>query len=160
MAADHFDTELGWQVYKTACEHAEGLKIHHLDNTEIPLEPDQARVEADRKGFWDIVNIDFFFRLIYNKPPAFSVSVEAWRVNLPWLSPASKPDFHAIPTVVFIMRSRITFILIRFFSLVEDRTHHPDIEAEIELLCREIESLFEEWELVSSRKLMVRKPQL
>lgn len=159
MAADHFDNELGWQIYKTACEHAEELKIHHLDNTDIPLEPDQARVEADRKGFWDLINIDFFFRLIYNKPPAFPVSVEAWRVNLPWLSPASKPDLQAIPTVVFIMRSRITFILIRFFSLVESSTRGPDIEGEIEILCREIESLFDEWEIVSSRILMARTLQ-
>lgn len=152
MASDHCDHELGWQIYKSACEHAEELKIHHLDNTEIPPEPDQARLEADRKGFWDLINIDFFFRLIYNKPPAFAIKMEAWRVNLPWLSPVSKPDFHAIPTVTFIIRSRITFILIRFFSLLEERTRDLGLEAEIELLCREIETLFREWEIVSCHK--------
>lgn len=147
-------------MYKTACEHAEELQIHHLDNTETPIEPDQARVEADRKGFWDLIYIDLFFRLIYNKPPAFAVNVKAWKVNLPWLSSASAPDFHAIPTMTFIMRSRITFILIRYFSLIEDRANHPEIEMEIEVLCREIESLFEEWEIVSSHTFMTRKLQL
>ncbi|KAH7006816.1 hypothetical protein EDB80DRAFT_880338 [Ilyonectria destructans] len=49
-----------------------------------------------------------------------------------------------VPTLTFLVSSRITFVLVRFFDLV-GKASHQDILQKIELPCREIENLLRDW---------------
>ncbi|KAM5376810.1 hypothetical protein ACJZ2D_005297 [Fusarium nematophilum] len=146
-AAECFDYELGWQMYKLACEYAIGLNMHNLDDGNGPSESNQSNVDSDRRGFWELIQIDYFFRLLYDKPPALTSSLSSWRVNFPWLSPDSQPDMHAIPTMTFLVSSRITLTLIHFFQLLEEGLGGADVLPKVNKLCDEIEHLFRDWQL-------------
>lgn len=120
---------------------------------------DKVRIDSDRKGLWELIGIDLFFRLIYNKPPALAAGLSSWRVNLPWLAPDSEPDMHAIPTMTFLLSSRISLILIQFFEVLErdgsqDEEEDDDdggLLPKVEELCGEIEQIFRDWQIVSPR---------
>ncbi|KAK1701652.1 hypothetical protein BDP67DRAFT_22684 [Colletotrichum lupini] len=149
-AAECFDEELAWKMYTFACEYAQALNLHNLDAYTTAIGgQDESKLDADRKGFWELIQIDFFFRLLFNRPPAITDSMNTWRVNLPWLSSGSAPpDLNAVPTVTFLMGSRLTFILSHFFQDLES----PDcdeatIRPKAEEYCREIGQLFDEYQI-------------
>ncbi|KAK1854556.1 fungal specific transcription factor [Colletotrichum chrysophilum] len=147
-AAECFDEELSWRMYTYATDYAQKLNIHNLDahteGTSVLL--DQAKLDADRKGFWEMIQIDFFFRLLFNKPPSITASINSWKVNLPWLSADAQPDINAVPTIAFLVGSRQTFILSRFFQELENSNcTEEEMRPKTEDLCREIGQLFAEW---------------
>ncbi|KAK7453122.1 hypothetical protein Landi51_04117 [Colletotrichum acutatum] len=148
-AAECFDEELAWKMYTYACEYAQALNLHNLDAYTTAIGQDESKLDADRKGFWELIQIDFFFRLLFNRPPAITDSMNTWKVNLPWLSSGSAPpDLNAVPTVTFLMGSRLTFILSHFFQDLES----PDcdeatIRPKAEEYCREIGQLFDEYQI-------------
>ncbi|KAG7038296.1 fungal specific transcription factor [Colletotrichum scovillei] len=148
-AAECFDEELAWKMYTYACEYAQALNLHNLDAYTTTIGQDESKLDADRKGFWELIQIDFFFRLLFNRPPAITDSMNTWKVNLPWLSSGSAPpDLNAVPTVTFLMGSRLTFILSHFFQDLES----PDcdeatIRPKAEEYCREIGQLFDEYQI-------------
>lgn len=149
VAAESFDYEMAWQMFKTAGEYAKGLGMHNLDRHGGMMRgihnPDIS--DDDRKSFWDLIQVDMFFRLIFNKPPA--ISGNAWQVNLPWLNPQSQPPPQPDTTMIFLVSSRVTLLLIRFFAMLEESTGDMrDIMARTEDMCREIQRLYEEWNLV------------
>ncbi|KAJ0302807.1 hypothetical protein COL516b_006844 [Colletotrichum fioriniae] len=148
-AAECFDEELAWKMYTYACEYAQALNLHNLDAYTTAIGQDEGQLDSDRKGFWELIQIDFFFRLLFNRPPAITDSMNTWKVNLPWLSSGSAPpDLNAVPTVTFLMGSRLTFILSHFFQDLES----PDcdeatIRPKAEEYCREIGELFDEYQI-------------
>ncbi|KAH6896014.1 hypothetical protein B0T10DRAFT_479304 [Thelonectria olida] len=159
-AAECFDYDLSYKLYKQACEYATALNLHTLDSDDnnTPIAPeDQPRIDSDRKGFWELIGIDLFFRLIYNRPPALAAGMSSWRVNLPWLAPDSEPDMHAIPTMTFLMSSRISLILIQFFEVLEKEGSQGEEEEEedgderilsrVEALCGQINQIFQDWQI-------------
>lgn len=139
-------------MYTYACEYAQALNLHNLDAHTSKLDAsavNETKLDSDRKGFWELIQIDFFFRLLFNRPPAITGSMNTWKVNLPWLSGSALPDLSAVPTATFLMGSRLTFVLVRFFQDLEE----PDCEETIirsktEEYCREIGQLFSEYEIV------------
>lgn len=151
LAAESFDYELSWKMFKTAGEYAKGLGMHNLDSRGGMMRgihnPDIS--DDDRKSFWDLIQVDMFFRLIFNKPP--SISGNAWQVNLPWLNPQSQPPPQPNATMIFLVSSRVTLLLIRFFAMLEETTGDMrEVMAKTEDMCQEIQTLYNEWNLVSS----------
>lgn len=129
------------------------LSLHNLDAGEGLAIFNGSTADKDRKGVWELINLDLFFRLLFNKPPIITASLEDWKVNLPQLSVDVVNQ--AVPTVVFLFNSRISFIVLRFFQIVEDEKG-GDIShrlPEIETLCQEIEDLVSEWDLVSATRI-------
>ena len=101
-------------MHKLACEYAQTFQMHSLDS----LEHTSTIGDDDRMGMWDLIQLDLFFRLIKNKPAAFSSSLGDWKVNMPSLSVEFlRERDKAVPTMAFIVRSRLTFILIRYFQM-------------------------------------------
>ncbi|KAK7425747.1 hypothetical protein QQZ08_007722 [Neonectria magnoliae] len=145
-AAECFDYDLSWQLFKQVCEYAHGLNMHNLDSGDGFNFTSDSKGDSDRKGLWELIQVELFFRLLYNKPPTLTESMSSWRVNLPWLSPGSQTDMEEVPTVTFLVSSRITFVLTQFFHLLEE-TPTQNILPRIELLCGEIEELFQDWQM-------------
>ncbi|KAF6821986.1 fungal specific transcription factor [Colletotrichum musicola] len=163
-AAECFDEELSWRMYTYACDYAQKLNLHNLDAhapdaSAMPPSPSSpattitsrqrpagAELDADRKGFWELIQVDFFFRLLFNRPPAITSNLNSWKVNLPWLSAEAQPDMSAVPTFVFLVSSRMTFILSRFFQELETPNCTEEyMRPKTEELCREIGQLYIEW---------------
>lgn len=124
--------------------------MHNLDSGEGFTNSNGSKVDSDRRGFWELIQVELFFRLLYNKPPTLTESMNSWRVNLPYLSPDSQPDMETVPTLAFLVSSRITFVLTRFFQLLEDDAPGGDMLSRIEQLGEEVETLFQEWQMVGS----------
>ncbi|KAI5467614.1 hypothetical protein BGZ63DRAFT_410533 [Mariannaea sp. PMI_226] len=149
VAYQFFDEELSWKMFRHACEYCQALNLHKLDSSDVSWgnEEDKCDCDDDRKGFWEVLQIDLYFRLIMNKPPI--ISVNAWQVNLPWLDVNSQPPPHGIQATAFLASSRVTLVIIRFFALLENPENgtKADIMSKTEGLCREILDIFEEWQL-------------
>ncbi|KAI8654282.1 hypothetical protein NCS56_01385000 [Fusarium sp. Ph1] len=147
-AAESFDFETALEMHNLACEYAEGLQMHNLDRDSRSSPDKPPSTDDDRKGMWELIQMDLFYRLIYNKPAAFSSSIQDWRVNLPWLSVDSPPDNNApVPTMTFILRSRLALILASFFQLLDDEEDRVDAVEAFEPLCQQIEDVFQDWKL-------------
>ncbi|KAJ4215872.1 hypothetical protein NW759_009731 [Fusarium solani] len=147
-AAESFDFETALEMHNLACEYAEGLQMHNLDRDSHSSPDKSPSTDDDRKGMWELIQMDLFYRLIYNKPAAFSSSIQDWRVNLPWLSVDSPPDNNApVPTMTFILRSRLALILASFFQLLDDEEDRVDTVEAVEPLCQQIEDVFQDWKL-------------
>ncbi|TDZ35871.1 hypothetical protein CTRI78_v011418 [Colletotrichum trifolii] len=150
-AAECFDEELSWRMYTYACEYAQKLNFHNLDAHTADVDPsllDQTKLDADRKGFWELIQIDFFFRLLFNRPAALTANVNSWKVNLPWLSADAQPDMNAVPTAAFLISSRLTFIVSRFFQELDGpNCTEVSMRPKTEDLCREIFQLYADWQL-------------
>ncbi|WYZ42700.1 hypothetical protein EsH8_VI_000399 [Colletotrichum jinshuiense] len=143
VATECFDFEMSLQMHKLACEYAKGLQMHSLDGGDYF---ETIRTDDDRKGMWELIQTDLFYHLIYNKPATLYPSLDAWQVNLPWVSLDSPPDNGAqTATVSFLFRSRLTFVLIHFFQIIEKLGNESEALKAIEPLCHEVEVLFEDW---------------
>ena len=158
VSAECFDYEMAWKMFRLAGEYAQGLGVHNLDGEGgmmSGLHKPGLR-DNDRKSWWDLIQVDCFFRLIFNKPP--SISGDAWKVNLPWLDPASEPPQGGDVALTFIVSSRVTLLVIQFFAMLEEgkegeqRSDVRQMAARTEAMCQEIRSLYDEWNLVEWMK--------
>ncbi|KAL2838098.1 hypothetical protein BJY01DRAFT_251108 [Aspergillus pseudoustus] len=139
ICAESFDFELGWQMYELACDYARGLNLHSLDAVH-PSSINRDRIsDVDRKGFWEFIQIDLVIQLLFDKPPSFTATT--WKVNMPWLDPNSQPK-ERIGATLFLARSRISFVLMRFLALLKSDGNPEDLVQKTEDLCREIQELY------------------
>ncbi|VUC33000.1 unnamed protein product [Clonostachys rosea] len=147
LAGDCFDYELAWKMHKLACEYAQALDLHNLDDGGGPIGSHHPNItEENRKGFWGLIQIDAFFRLLFNKPPLLTGNV--WKVNLPWLSSDAVPDTRTLDQMVFIISSRVALITLQFFSILEEFKDDPEVLVpKTEALCMEVVQLFDEWRM-------------
>ncbi|KAH7001282.1 hypothetical protein EDB80DRAFT_721918 [Ilyonectria destructans] len=148
IAHQFFDEELAWKMFRHACEYCHALNLHKLDSADYrENENTNCDCDNDRKGFWEVLQADLYFRLILNKPPVLTRNT--WSVNLPWLDPNSQPPPDGIRATAFLASSRITLVIIRFFALLED----PEIDTKAEIMTktedlgREILQIPAEWQL-------------
>ncbi|KAI8716742.1 hypothetical protein NCS52_00968600 [Fusarium sp. LHS14.1] len=147
-AVECFDFEMSWEMHKLACEYAHGLQMHNLDATEKSQAIHGPVGDNDRKGMWELIQTDLFYSLVYDKTPALFSRLSDWRVNLPSLE--SPPDTSAsapVPTMAFLVNSRITFILMEFFRLLSVQDNHSPPWEAVESLGLEIENVLEEWKI-------------
>ncbi|KAF7588670.1 hypothetical protein BBP40_005421 [Aspergillus hancockii] len=158
VSAERFDIDLSWEMFKRACHYAEKIELHSLDNSISPSSTGLSGtvLDAGRKGFWELVNMDLYFQLIHNMPP---VVVPRWRdakVNLPWLAEAGLQTGADITTARFLIDSRRTFVLMKFFQLLESAGARPaNLVPKTEALCHNIEALYQDWEIVRHPDLVV-----
>lgn len=132
-------------MFTRACDYAQGLELHNLDGGDEAGHNPRIRSDDDRRGFWQLVQFDLYFRLIFNKPP--SITATAWKVNLPSITVNSQPP--PVQTVTFLVNSRVTMVIINFFILLEQKQiATQELRQKTEDLCREIKQLFIEWQLV------------
>lgn len=148
ITAECFDFELAWRMYKRTSEFAQALNLHNLDAHDSLNSLSHNVSDDDRKGFWQLIQIDLFFRLLLKKPPA--ITATSWKVNLPWLDADSQPPPDDIQAMAFLVGSRITLILVQFFALLDDPDPQTksEVRPRVEALCHEIKQLFADWQLV------------
>ncbi|KAF5658983.1 transcription factor [Fusarium heterosporum] len=148
MAAELFDYDLAWRTFKYACQYCQDLNLHKLDSDEDDTFFSEAKCDEERRGFWEVIQIDLFYRLILNTPPVITNNI--WKVNLPWLDPNSEPVPQGMQTIAFLASSRVSLIIARFFAMLDDpdNTTKPEIVAKTEDLCREMQQIFTEWQLI------------
>jgi hypothetical protein len=148
VAAEFFDYDLAWKMFKHACEYCQTLNLHKLDSDENNTFFSEAKCDNERRGFWEVIQIDLFYRLILNTPPV--ITNDIWKVNLPWLDPDSDPLPQGMQTIAFLASSRVSLVIARFFAMLDDpeNTTKPEIVAKTEDLCREMQQIFTEWQLV------------
>lgn len=78
---------------------------------------------------------------------------------MPYLAAeCSQERDEAVPTMAFLVRSRLTFILIDYFRVTETLTNKADILAAIKPLCEDVEAVFEEWKIVNSAYAYFLRP--
>ena len=148
-ATENFDFSLSWEMHRLACEYAQTLRMHNLDSLDHPASH-LSMSDHDRMGMWWLIHLDLFARLINDKPAAFSSQLHDWRVNMPRLAAGSSEERNeAVPTVAFLVRSRLTFILINYFQESESLNSRSDILAAINPLCDGVEDIFEQWKIVN-----------
>ncbi|KAK2015212.1 hypothetical protein LZ32DRAFT_602574 [Colletotrichum eremochloae] len=148
VAAECFDFEMSLEMHHLACEYAKGLHLHSLDGNDYFAATGSTSTDDDRKGMWELIQKDLFYHLIYNKPATLYPSLDKWQVNLPWLSLDSlQGNGDNVTTISFLVRSRLTFILIHFFRILEEIEYESEAVRAIEPLCHEVELLLEEWDL-------------
>ncbi|KAG8667529.1 hypothetical protein FPOAC2_12697 [Fusarium poae] len=147
VAAEFFDYDLAWGSFKYACEYCQVLNLHKLDSDESSSFLSEATCDNERRGFWEVIQIDLFYRLILNKPPA--ITNNPWKVNLPWLDLDSGAETQPMQTIAFLASSRVSLIIARFFAMLDDPTNSTktEIVAKTENLCREMQEIFAEWQL-------------
>lgn len=152
MAAEFFDYDLAWRSFKYACEYCQVLNLHKLDSDENNTFFSDATCDDERRGFWEVIQIDLFYRLILNTPPA--ITNNPWKVNLPWLDLDSGTVPQGMQTISFLASSRVTLLIARFFAMLDDPANatKSDIVGKTEDLCREMQEIFAEWQLVSSMR--------
>lgn len=134
-------------MHKLACEYAQTLKMHSLDSLDR-AGGQLSMSDDDRMGMWWLIHLDLFARLINDKPAGFSSQLNDWRVNMPRLAAESREQNEAVPAMAFLVRSRLTFILISYFQVSETLNNMSDVLAAITPLCEDVEDIFEEWKIV------------
>ncbi|KAM5355177.1 hypothetical protein ACJ41O_001823 [Fusarium nematophilum] len=146
VAAEWFDYDLAWKMFKHACEYCQVLNLHNLDDDQNVKVITENTCDNERRGFWEVIQIDLFFRLVLNTPPA--ITNNPWKVNLPWLD-ADSPPPHGIQSMAFLASSRISLVIARFFAMLDDpkNTTKSEIMAKTEDLCREVQQIYTEWQL-------------
>ncbi|RKK76437.1 hypothetical protein BFJ71_g16938 [Fusarium oxysporum] len=147
------DFEFSWNMYKLVYQCVKKLNLHNIDqdfpSTFMQQSPDDG-TDHDRQGLWALVLVDLFFRLLHDKPAIMTANLTEWRVNLPAINVVPEQPEHMVPTLAFFVKSRLTFLLLRFFDLFAQGSDDKDCIERIEGLCAEIEDLVREWSVRDS----------
>ncbi|KIL92296.1 hypothetical protein FAVG1_04705 [Fusarium avenaceum] len=144
------DFEFSWNMYRIVYQCVKKLNLHNLDQdfpgSFMQQSPDQG-TDHDRQGLWALVLVDLFFRMLHDKPPIMTANLTEWHVNLPAINIVPEQPEHMISTLTFFFKSRLTFLLLRFFDLLAQSSDDRDYIQRIEGLCTEIEDLIGEWSI-------------
>jgi hypothetical protein len=156
-AIHSFDFKLAWKLHSQACRIAMHLGLHRLD---VSPRPSQTKQEEElrnkqRGGFWQLVLVDLFFRLCYDKPSCISAeaSPEAVRIASPVDLTSQRPVAGLYSTQ--IIWTRITFIGKSFFESYDSVTANEGqksaeaFQSKVDGWCDEIELIITDWRLVS-----------
>lgn len=149
-ATESFDFDLAFQLYCQACTYAQGLGLHHLDDQGTSSIFPNPITDDERKGFWELFQIGFFFRLFLDKPKAMELDVATWRTRFPYLS-TDYSQSEDIEPVIFATNARITFIIADYLQAVGEGADRmdPDTASHIGQLCLDAQRLYDEWHIVS-----------
>jgi hypothetical protein len=106
----------------------------------------------------EIVQTDFCYRLIHDKSPTLTANIDAWKVDLPNLTPSTGVDEDFTSAIQFLVSSRVTFALTEFFHIMGDfdDTHDAGLVTKVEDICLQIDDLYNEWKIVSIHCLLCK----
>ncbi|KLO97453.1 Uncharacterized protein LW93_3431 [Fusarium fujikuroi] len=149
-ASDALDPQLSAQLFQLASKYAIGLDLHNTDSPNYPSGFGQDNIDEVRRGFWELMHYEFFHRLVYDDPPTMTAQMKQWIVSLPWLESCKRPVSQEVPTIRFIFKSRLTFILAEFFMLLENISRYLESESftQVLALCQQIYDLYKDWDIV------------
>lgn len=150
IATAMFDYEVAWDMHKLTNDFARARNLQNLDGGIQTDAEDFDESDNHRRGFWYLIQVDLYIRLLMDKPP--TITADKWQVNLPWLesnSQGQQPE--GITAIGFLISSRITMILMRFFTLLDNPTRMTKAKliSDTEHLCHEIDHIFTDWKAVS-----------
>jgi hypothetical protein len=149
-----FDYSLAWQFHTQACRIAKQMGFHQLDVVSTKASRHDEVLNQKRRGLWQLVIGDFFFRLCYNKPSCISSEVSTQLVEWTQACDVQVNRPRAFSISVHMIWGRITFILKDYFDLVDQNdaaTEGPsttEIQEKAESICDEIEAMIADWHLV------------
>ncbi|SCN64495.1 uncharacterized protein FFB20_00712 [Fusarium fujikuroi] len=148
-ASDALDPQLSAQLFQLASKYAIGLDLHNTDSPNYLSGFGQDNIDEVRRGFWELMHYEFFHRLVYDDPPTMTAQMKQWIVSLPWLESCKRPVSQEVPTIRFIFKSRLTFILAEFFMLLENISGHLESESftQVLALCQQIYDLYKDWDI-------------
>lgn len=153
MAINNFDYHLAWQFHREACRFGDLLGIHDVDLSPARSPEEEAAKEAQRRLHWFLVEIDFLFRVWYDKPRA--LRCPPTQVRLPTIiSPATTQPKRG-DCALFILWSRTLFILDDYFDTVETLAE-GDLVRRIDHYCNQLIELHDDWDLLS----VARSPRI
>ncbi|KAL5044363.1 hypothetical protein BDW71DRAFT_209366 [Aspergillus fruticulosus] len=146
LAINNFDYHLAWQFHREACRFGSLLGIHDVDTTPLGTPQEEADKEVKRRLHWYLVEIDFLFRLWYDKPKALRCSPT--QVRLPAeISPATKQP-KPYDCILFIVWSRAMYLVADF---LEDQETLPEeaFSNKVDHYCNQLTELLDDWDLLS-----------
>lgn len=147
LAIENFDYHLGWDLHVDCCQIAHDLRLDKLDSENSEDRPegfeDEAKKNVLRRKMWQLIHMEFFFRLYYDKPPTITGS--DFSVELPSLMTAPE-SANQSDTVYFLVNSKNVFITKEFFDVIQK----PDenLKQRVEDLSAQIETTMTELNLV------------
>ncbi|KAL4922104.1 hypothetical protein BDW62DRAFT_207873 [Aspergillus aurantiobrunneus] len=149
LAINNFDYHLAWQFHCEACRFGDLLGIHAVDSKPPGSPQEEAEKEAQRRLHWYLVEVDFLFRLWYDKPKALRCSNT--QVRLPMeISPATKQP-KSYNCILFIVWSRALYIIADFFNACETLPR-DDLSSKVDHYCNQLAELLEDWDLLTMVK--------
>lgn len=145
------DHDLAWRMHRHACDFARRLNLHNIDGGDYTGLQDPARSDEERRGFWQMIQIDIHVRLILGKPA--TISADTFTVNLPWLSATSAPLPGDVHTITFLINSQMAIILFQFFALVDSAVGRgiegiKELKQQTGELCHHIKHILSNWRVV------------
>jgi hypothetical protein len=149
LAINNFDYHLAWQFHREACRRASLLGIHDVESTPPGTSQEEAEKDVKRRLHWYLVEMDFLFRLWYDKPKALQCSPT--QVRLPAvISPATKQP-KPYECILFIVWSRAMHILADFFN---DQENLPEaaLSNKVDVYCNQLTELLDDWDLLSKAR--------
>lgn len=153
-----FDYDVAWDMHKLTNDLARARNLQNIDGGIETRRENNEEYNDHRRGFWYLIQIDLYIRLLMDKPP--TITAEEWHVNLPWLDAKSQSQLpEGIAAIGFLISSRITMVLIRFFTLCDNpsRSSKSKMVSETEELCHEIEHIFTDWKAVSIIVFVIKR---
>ncbi|CBF80352.1 uncharacterized protein ANIA_08345 [Aspergillus nidulans FGSC A4] len=150
LAINNFDYHLAWQFHREACRRASLLGIHDVESTPPGTAQEEAERDVKRRLHWYLVEMDFLFRLWYDKPKALQCSPT--QVGLPAvISPATKQP-KPQECILFIVWSRAMHILMDFFN---DQENLPEaaLGSKVDVYCNQLTELLDDWDLLPKARV-------
>ncbi|KAM0420107.1 hypothetical protein ACHAPD_003676 [Fusarium lateritium] len=83
-----------------------------------------------------------------------TANLTEWHVNLPAINIVPEQPEYMISISTFFVKSRLTFLLLRFFDLLAQSSDDRDYIQQIEGLCAKIEDLIGEWSIMPTKKTL------
>lgn len=146
MAINNFDYHLAWQFHREACRFGDLLGIHNVDLSPACSPEEETAKETQRRLHWFLAEIDFLFRVWYDKPRA--LRCPPTQVRLPAIiSPATVQPKRS-GCALFIVWSRVLFILNDYFDTVETVTQ-GELSRQIDHYCNQLIELHDDWDLLT-----------
>lgn len=146
-----FDYHLAWKIHCESCRFARvlGLHVHELPRSQVSA--DGLLKEEVRGVFWCLNQMDTLFRLFYDKPPAIKISLK--HLDLPRVLEPTAQQPPAGPTIVFIVWTRLIFIITNFLEYAdshaaERRQRTEAFKQKVNYFCDRIEALLDDWPIV------------
>lgn len=137
-----------YSYHNQACKLACDLGLAKLDAERYTDE--DVLLENKRKGFWQLLHIDFSFILLLKQQP----SIPEFKVNLPTLkedtATAGSVLDDAINRASFLVTSRLSLLIVRFSQLSTRYPHGGPSEYDetVEDIICEIQQTLAEWKIV------------
>jgi hypothetical protein len=105
---------------------------------------------------WFLVILDLLFRLFYNKPGALKSATHRQVVSRLDLPASSRLE--AAPTLMFVIWTRILFIMAEYFEYVDnhpgERVEQPEVfKSRVISFCEQLEQLMDDWPFVGATHL-------